>query len=235
MWSTRVVAAAALALAGCGGNSTRPAGPATLQEAVRDLDAGLVRIPHVNNSDLVSEEQGRRYEAARGFVRGKQCSAGSANPLILTSIPLNVRLTGNLAGDGKIEFSGAKAEGVGGSARLTSEQGVEVLLRISTLTDLPNEYLREMSALLQAKGLPDEVMQKLKKEVPGTYEALTARVGKLVKDFDPASCGSTAQETKRPARPQAKRPENPRQEASRPEGPRPARERSLSTLMLPTF
>lgn len=224
MRSYRVVAVAALALAGCGGVSTRSAGPATLQEAVRNLDAGLVSIPSVNNSDLVSEERGRRYEAARDFVRAKQCSARTANPLLLTSLPLNVRLTGNLGGDGRIEFSGAKTEGIVGSTRLVSDQGVEVLLRVSTLSDLPNEYLKEMSALLQAKGLPDEIMQKLKKEVPATYEALTARVSKLVNDFDPISCG----------RLEAKRPESPKPQAATPERPRPA-PRSLTVMMLPTF
>ncbi len=207
---------------------------------MRNLDAGLVSVPYVNNSDLVSEERGRRYEAARDFVRAKQCAARSANPLLLTSLPLNVRLTGNLGRDGRIEFSGAKTEGIVGSTRLVSDQGVEMMLRVSTLSELPNEYLKEMSALLQAKGLPDEIVQKLRKEVPATYEALTLRVGKLVNDFDVSSCGRL--EAKGPANPkvqaptpvQAASPEKPRPQAATPERPRQA-QRSLTVLALPTF
>jgi hypothetical protein len=205
-----------LALAGFGCVSNRTG---TLQDTVRNIDSGLVRIAYVSSSDLASDEKGRRYQAATRFVRDKQCSAGTANPLFLTSLPLNVRLTGNLAADGKIDFSAAKSEGAG--------QGVEVLLRASTLADLPNEYLREMSALLQSKGLPDEVMQRLKREVPGTYQTLTARINKLVSDFDPNSCGVSAQPTA-PSRIAAA----PRAPAPRPE--RPRQERSAG-IFVPTF
>ncbi len=227
MWNYRVVAIAALALAGCGGMSDRNAGPSTLQEAVQNLDSGLLTIPYVSSSDLASEERGRRYEAATRFVRDKQCSAGTANPLFLTSLPLNVRLTGSLAGDGRIEFSATTVEGTGRSTRPTSEQGVEVLLRASTLADLPNEYLREMSALLQAKGLPDEIMQRLKNEVPGTYQTLTARITKLVSDFDAETCGRSARKTT-PSQPAASRAEAPRPE-------RPRQERSAAGIFVPTF
>jgi len=201
VWCYRVAAVAALTLAGCGGMSGRPAGPATLEEAVGNLDAGLARIPHVNASDLASDAGGRRYKAARNFVHDKQCSAGTANPLLLTSVPTNVRLTGNLGREGKIEFSGVSAEGLVASTRLISEKDIEVLLRISTLADLPNEYLKGMSALLQAKGLPDEVKQKLKKEVTGAHETLSARVDRLVSDFDPSACGSFTREAKRTREP----------------------------------
>ena len=193
-----VAAIAVSALAGCAGVSSRPAGPITLQDAVRTLEAGLAGIPHVDSSDLASEERGRRYDAARSFIRGRQCSAGTANPLLLTSLPLNVRLTGNLAGDGKIEFSGVNAESRVASTKLASEKNIEALLRVSTLADFPNEYLKGMSALLQAKGLPDEVVRKLKKEIPSTYDLLTARVNRLVSDFDPSNCGGVARETKLP-------------------------------------
>lgn len=222
MWKYSVISIAALALAGCAGRS---AGPGTLQETVQNLDSGLLRIPYVSSSDLASEEQGRRYEAAARFVRDKQCSAGTSNPLFLTSLPVNVRLTGNLAGDGRIEFSAERAEGASRS-KPSSEQGVEVLLRASTLADLPNEYLREMSALIQAKGLPDEVVQRLKKEVPGTYQKLTVRINKLVSDFDPGTCGRVARQAK-PAAP-------PRAQAARAETPRPRQERSAG-LFVPTF
>jgi len=224
VWNVRVVTVAALALAGFGCVSNRTAGPGTLQEAVQNLDSGLLRVPYVSSSDLASDERGRRYQAATRFVRDKQCSAGTANPLFLTSLPMNVRLTGNLAGDGRIEFSATTVEGTGRSTRPTSEQGVEVLLRASTLADLPNEYLREMSALLQAKGLPDEIMQRLKKEVPGTYQTLTARINKLVSDFDPGTCGAVA-----------RKPTPSKPAASRAEAPRPERPRSAAGLFVPTF
>jgi len=223
VWKYLLVTIAALAFAGCAG---RPAGPATLQETVRNLDSGLVRIPYVSSSDLASEERGQRYQAATRFVRDKQCSAGTANPLFLTSLPLNVRLSGNLAGDGRIEFSAERAEGAGRSAKPASGQGVEVLLRASTLADLPNEYLREMSALIQSKGLPDEIVQRLKKEVPGTYQTLTARIGKLVSDFDPGTCGVVARKTT-PSQPAASRAE-----VSRPAKPRAER---AAGLFVPTF
>lgn len=205
---------AALALAGFGCASTRST---TLQQAVQNVDSGLVRIAYVSSSDLASDDKGQRYLAATRFVRDKQCSSGTANPMFLTSLPMNVRLSGNLAADGRIDFSTAKSEGAG--------QGVEVLLRASTLADLPNEYLREMSALLQSKGLPDEVMNRLKKEVPGTYQMLTVRINKLVSEFDPKSCGVSARPATPPVvatapaaatapRAQTPRPERPRQDRS---------------------
>ena len=213
-----MVTIAALALAGCAG---RPAGPATLQDTVQNIDSGLVRIAYVSSSDLASEEKGQRYQAATRFVREKQCSSGTANPLFLTSLPMNVRLTGSLAGDGRIEFATARAEGSGGG------QGVEVQLRASTLADLPNEYLREMSALLQSKGLPDEVMQRLKKEVPGTYQTLTARINKLVSEFDAKSCGASARPTAPSRVAAAPRAQTPRAD-------RPRQERSAG-IFVPTF
>lgn len=193
----RVAAIAALTLAGCGGVATRPTGPVTLQEAVQNLDAGLARVPHVSSSDLAGDAGGRRYDAAKRIVREKQCAGRTANPLLLTSLPFDVRLTGNVSGDGKIEISGASAEGRVGSTRLASEKEVEVLLRISNLADLPNEYLKGMSALLQAKGLPNEVAQKLKKEVLGTYETLSTRVKALMSDFDLSGCGGLARQAVR--------------------------------------
>jgi hypothetical protein len=204
-----VAAIAALLVVGCGGT---PIQTDSLQQAVQNVDSGLVRIPYVSSSDLASDEKGQRYQAAVRFVRDKQCSSGSANPLFLTSLPMNVRVTGSLASDGRIEFSTVKAEGGAGG------KGVEVLLRASTLADLPNEYLREMSALLQSKGLPDEVMNRLKKEVPGTYQTLTMRINKLVSEFDPKTCGVSAQPATPPkvaaSSAPAARTQKPRQERS---------------------
>jgi hypothetical protein len=225
VWSYRVplVAALVVALAGCAGRSTR-ADP--LQQAVQNVDAGLVRIAYVSSSDLASDEKGQRYQAATRFVRDKQCSSGTANPLFLTSLPMNVRVTGSVASDGRLEFSTAKPEG---------GKGVEVLLRASTLADLPNEYLREMSALLQSKGLPDEVMNRLKKEIPGTYQTLTVRINKLVNEFDPTACGVSAQPSTAPkpavASAQAKTPSKPAV-AQAPAKPR--QERSAG-VFVPTF
>jgi hypothetical protein len=221
------VAVAALALAGCGGMSKESSGNDTLQGAVRNVDSGLVRIAYVSSSDLASDDKGQRYQAAVRFVRDKQCSSGTSNPLFLTSLPMNVRLSGNLAADGKVDFSTAKSEGAG--------QGVEVLLRASTLADLPNEYLREMSALLQSKGLPDEVMNRLKKEVPGTYQTLTVRINKLVNEFDPKSCGVSAQVNTPPQSAQAKTAPKPAVAQATPPRPvKPRQERSAG-VFVPTF
>lgn len=227
MRSYRVVVIAALVVAGCGGMSKQSGGNDTLQGAVRNIDSGLVRIAYVSSSDLASDDKGQRYQAAIRFVRDKQCSSGTANPLFLTSLPMNVRLSGNLAADGKIDFSTAKSESAG--------QGVEVLLRASTLADLPNEYLREMSALLQSKGLPDEVMNRLKREIPGTYQTLTVRINKLVNEFDPKTCGVSAQ---------ANTPPKPAVASAQPKTPpkpvvaqapvKPRQERSAG-IFVPTF
>jgi hypothetical protein len=219
-----VAVIAALALAGCSGTTKRND---SLQQAVQNVDSGLVRIAYVSSSDLASDEKGQRYQAAVRFVRDKQCSSGTANPLFLTSLPMNVRLTGKVASDGRIDFSTAKSEGAG--------QGVEVLLRASTLADLPNEYLREMSALLQSKGLPDEVMQRLRKEIPGIYQTLTVRINKLVNEFDPKSCGVSAQPATSPkpavASAQAKTPPKP---AVAQAAAKPRQERSAG-VFVPTF
>ena len=218
--SYRIAVIAALLVAGCGGVSKRSGSSDTLQGAVQNIDSGLVRIAYVSSSDLASDDKGQRYQAAVRFVRDKQCSSGTANPLFLTSLPMNVRLTGNVGSDGRIEFSTDKAQGGSG-------KGVEVSLRASTLADLPNEYLREMSALLQSKGLPDEVMNRLKKEVPGTYQTLTVRINKLVNEFDPKTCGVSAQAAPPPRAAAAPRTSAPRQE-------KPRQERSAG-IFVPSF
>lgn len=222
-----MAAIAALLVVGCGGTPKRSD---SLQQAVQNVDSGLVRIPYVSSSDLASDEKGQRYQAAVRFVRDKQCSSGTANPLFLTSLPMNVRLTGNVASDGRIEFSTEKTQG--GSAK-----GVEVSLRASTLADLPNEYLREMSALLQSKGLPDEVMNRLKREIPGTYQTLTVRINRLVSEFDPKNCGVSAQPSTAPkpavASAPAKAPAKPAV-AQAPATAKPRQERSAG-IFVPTF
>jgi hypothetical protein len=225
VWSYRVAAIAALLVVGCGGTPKRND---SLQQAVQNVDSGLVRISYVSSSDLASDEKGQRYQAAVRFVRGKQCSSGTANPLFLTSLPMNVRLTGNVASDGRIEFSTEKTQG-------SSAKGVEVSLRASTLTDLPNEYLREMSALLQSKGLPDEVMNRLKKEVPGTYQTLTVRINRLVNEFNPNSCGVSAQATTPPKPAQTTTPPKPAvAQAATPRQEKPRQARSAG-IFVPTF
>jgi len=194
VWRYHVVTVAALAFAGCGNISTRPAGTATtLQEALQNLDVGLASIPYLNDSDLLSDERGQRYEAARSLVREKQCVAGTANPLLLTSLPTKVRLTGSFDEGASAKFSGLKPGEKDGTARLLQGNRVEIPLRISTLTAFPNEYLKDVSALLETKGLPEEMAQKLKREVPETYEKLTARVGRLVNAYDPRACSRFVQ------------------------------------------
>jgi hypothetical protein len=80
---------------------------------------------------------------------------------------------------------------IDGAERLmknSSGRLVEIPLRISTLADLPQEYLREMASLIETKGLPDEVANRLKKEVPQHHARLTTRVQMLMNDFDPSFC-----------------------------------------------
>lgn len=175
MWRYHVVMIGALALSGCANNISRPAVPVTLQEAMQKLNADLAKIPHLNASDLLSDERGQRYEATKKFIHDKQCSVGSANPVLVISLPTMVNLKGSLEPNGSARISGAGDR-------------FEIPLRIAGLVDLPNEYLKDMAALMESKSLPEELAKKLKKELPETYEKLTSRVSNLLNSFDPRSC-----------------------------------------------
>jgi len=89
--------------------------------------------------------------------------------------------------------------------------------------------------LLQSKGLPDEVMNRLKKEVPGTYQTLTVRINKLVNEFDPNSCGVSAQATTPPKPAQATTSPKPAvAQAATPRQEKPRQARSAG-IFVPTF
>ena len=191
MWRCRVAVIGVLALSGCGDILARPATPMTVEEAMHEIHGGLARIRHLNDSDVLSEELGPRYEATRKFIHDRQCSSGTANPLILTSLPMKLHLTAGLDEDGSLKISGLSGEAAR-PEKSASGDTFEIPLRISTLSDFPNEYLKERIALLESRSLPGEVAEKLKKEVPETYEKLTNRIEKLVNAFDPTTCAKPA-------------------------------------------
>lgn len=197
MWRLLALVVGALALVGCSHQYSRPADPAALQEAVQNLNAGLARIPHLNLSDLLSEETGQRYGAASRFVRDRQCASGSANPLLMTSLPMRLTLRGNLDEREGVRFSGVRPAETDDTVVTGFAGNFDIPLRISTLADFPNEYLREMSGLLDGRGLPEETVQKLSKEVPETYQKLGVRVERLMSEFNPAACPRAHRHTNR--------------------------------------
>jgi len=199
MWRFRVAMIGVLALSGCQNISARPAAPMTVEEAIHEINGGLARIPNLNDSDILSDERGPRYEASRKFIHDRQCSSGTANPLLLTSLPMKLHLKGGLDEDGSLKVAGLGGE-VDDPAKSGSGETFEIPLRISALSDFPHEYLKERVALLESGSLPGEVAEKLKREVPETYEKLVARIGKLVNAFDPATCPKPARFKKAPVR-----------------------------------
>jgi len=188
MWRCFIVMIGTAALSACGNLSARPPVPEALQGAVQSIDASLASVPHVNESDLLGDENSHRYRVSASFIRDKQCSSGFANPMILVARPVKINLRGSIEEGGTIVFSDVAPEATAGGAKPGQKYGFEVPLRVSAVADLPNEYLKEMSALLETKGLPEETAEKLKREVPETYQRLAARVDKLVNDFHPSVC-----------------------------------------------
>ncbi len=178
----------AIALWTCGAVFSSPVPATTIDEAIQRLDTSLTGVQHLTHADLLSEEGGARYSQARRFVHNKQCDSGTANPLVLTSLPIKANLEGTLGDNGNISISGVMLDGVERPMTSSSGRLVEIPLRISTLADLPQEYLREMASLIETKGLPAEVANKLKNEVPQHYARLTTRVQMLMNDFDPRFC-----------------------------------------------
>ena len=67
-------------------------------------------------------------------------------------------------------------------------QPFELPLRFSTLADFPREYLKDMSALIETRGLPEELSTRLRGELPQNYAALTERVEKLMNAFEVRTC-----------------------------------------------
>ena len=150
-----------------------------VEETMRRLHASLARVPHISDSDLLSDERSARFTAARRFIQEKQCASGRANPVVLTSVALRMNLYGNVHQDGRVTV-----------APTSGAQPFELPLRFSTLADFPREYLKDMSALIETKGLPGEVADRLQKDLPQNYETLTARVEKIMNSFDARSCAN---------------------------------------------
>jgi hypothetical protein len=196
MWRYRVAMIGALALSGCANNPPWPVTTETLPEAVQHLNARLAKVTLINEADLLSDDRGYRFDAIRKMFRDKQCSSGVANPVLLIARPTKINLRGNLGEKAEAKPSGAESGESGGAAKTAPENSFEIPLRISTIADLPNEYLKDMVALLDTKGLPAEIADKLKKETPGNYEKLTARVDRLISEFNPAVCAMLARQKK---------------------------------------
>ncbi len=183
-----IVSLTAVALWVCGAANSNPVLATPIDEALQRVDISLARVQHLNHTDLLSEEGGARYLKARKFVREKQCDSGTANPLVLTSLPVTASLKGTFADNGNISISGVTVNRAEQPITAGSGRFIEIPLRISSLADLPQEYLKEMASLAETKGLPDEVANRLRKELPQNHARLTARVQTLMNDFDPAFC-----------------------------------------------
>lgn len=173
MRSLLVVSLAAAVLTA--GACSAEAQSVTLENAVQRLQATLATIPHLNEADLLSEESGPRYGAARSFVRERQCAARSANPLLPVAHPTGTSL--RAAGDSVSEPGAAS--------------GFEFSLRVVALSDVPNLYLGNMSALASSPGLPAEVGAQLKQGIGEAYRSLISRISNLISDYDPAKCDGT--------------------------------------------
>jgi hypothetical protein len=164
-----------------------------IEEALQRVDISLARVQHLNHTDLLSEEGGARYLKARKFVREKQCDSGTANPLVMTSFPITASLKGTFADNGSVSISGVTVNRTERPITAGSGRFIEIPLRIASLADIPQEYLKEMASLAETRGLPDEVANRLRTELPQNHARLTARVQTLMSDFDPAFCpGPTA-------------------------------------------
>jgi hypothetical protein len=120
----------------------------------------LMEVGYLSDADLLSEEWSQQFQAARRFVRLRQCETRAPNPLVYISPPLG-----------------------GGTAA-----GSELPLRVSSVANLPNEYLKEMTSLSDSPGMPPEMAAKLRRDIPANYEKLSARVRVLIGEFDPRSC-----------------------------------------------
>jgi hypothetical protein len=164
-------AAAALAIFG----TAASAQSLTLEQALRRLDSSLANVAHVNQSDLLSDEKGARYRAIRTLIRDKQCASRTANPLLLVSVPTRVSLKGSVQQGAGVQIAaGAEA--------------LDIPLHIAALADLPGEYMKESIALAESKGMPQEVVARMRFEAPRNFEKLTLRIGEMLATFDPAAC-----------------------------------------------
>lgn len=138
-------------------------------EAARPAPARLSDVGYLSDADLLSEEWSQQFQAARRFVRARQCETRAANPLVYIAAPLG---------------SGSAPDG-------------GLPLRVSTVANLPNEYLKDMTTLAEARGMPPEMADRLRHEMPANYEKLSARVRYLIGEYHPRNCQRHAVQHKR--------------------------------------
>ena len=131
----------------------------------------LSETGYLSDADLLSEEWSQQFQAARRFVRARQCETRVPNPLIYISPPL----------------------GAGAS----SAPGSDLPLRVSTVANLPNEYLKDMTTLAEAPGMPPEMADRLRRDMPANYDKLSARVRYLIGEYNPRNCQRQALQYKR--------------------------------------
>jgi hypothetical protein len=129
---------------------------------------------YLSEADLLSEEWSSQFQAARRFVRARQCAARTPNPLIYIAPPLGAG-TRSEAGEGRPVSQHAGS-------------GLDLPLRVSTVANFPNEYLRDITSLAQTPGIPPAVAAKLQSEIQPNYDKLSGRVRLLIGEFDPRNC-----------------------------------------------
>lgn len=159
-----------------GGMSAATAQPVFSGPEIQRLAESLPH--HMNISDLVSDERGARYQAMKSFVFDRQCASGSANPALVVLLSAKFDLPASVRQDGGMLISG-------------SAEKINIPMRIMPLAELPNEYLKDIAVLLEAKNLPGELVVKLQSDLPKTYDRLSAAVQRLLNEFDPKNCPST--------------------------------------------
>jgi hypothetical protein len=155
---------AAVMLTVCGRSAT--AQSTSIAEALQKLNATLATIPYVNESDLMSDESGPRYRAARDFIRERQCHSRTANPLVALAQPATLNLRGSLDPGRTPQIS----------------DSFELPIRVTALTELPMEYLRN------TKLMPNADPVKVTTELRQNYDKLNARVSSLVNSFEISRC-----------------------------------------------
>lgn len=126
-------------------------------------------VRYLSDADLLSEEWSQQFQAARQLVRLRQCETRAPNPLVYISPALG-----------------------GGAA-----PGGELPLRVSPVANVPNEYLKDMTALSEAPGMPAGMAEKLRREIPANYDKLSARVRLLIGEYDPRLCARRALQHRR--------------------------------------
>ena len=168
---------------------------ATPEDAVESLNSGLAKLRPLSEADLLSDEGGARFQATRKFIRERQCAAGTANPLVFVALPSKVNLNASVERSGGIAISGVTSGEPSAQVEAPSKSAFAIPLRVSSLTGFPNEYLKESAALLDTRGLPNDLALRLQSDVAATYDKLNSRIQELVDGYDPRACpGSSFRE-----------------------------------------